>query len=108
MTPSSTTPSSTSPTKNRRVYTKEFKQEAVRLASHIGVRRVSGDLGVDPSTIRLWVRAAATEGSDAFRGQGNPTAVEAEMARMRKEISVLKMEREILKKATEFFAREQR
>jgi len=92
----------------RRTYTKEFKQEAVRLAGQIGSQKAGTDLGVDPSTIRYWVRAAASEGTDAFRGHGNPTAVEAELARLRREINILKQEREILKKAAEFFARESR
>lgn len=92
----------------RRTYTKEFKQEAVRLAGQIGNAPASKDLGVDPTTIRSWVRAAASEGADAFRGHGNPTAVEAELARLRREIVILKQEREILKKATEFFAKESR
>ena len=94
--------------RTRRTYTKEFKHEAVRLAKQIGSRQVGKDLGVDPTVVRSWVRAAVTEGTDAFRGHGNPTVVEAELARLRREIAILKQEREILKKATEFFAKEPR
>jgi transposase len=99
------TPPLTEPQK-RRSYTKEFKQEAVRLAGEIGARRAAADLGIHATMLRDWARASRREGADAFRGQGNRTAVDAELARMRREISVLKQEREILKKAAEFWVKE--
>ena len=101
------TPSTNEP-KPRRTYTKEFKQEAVRLAAQIGNRRAATDLGVDITSIRDWIRAAKTDGEDAFRGHGHAKALEAELARLRRENVILRQEREILKKATEFFSREQR
>lgn len=84
--------------RKRRSYTKEYKQEAVRLAKEISARQAAIDLGIHVTMLRDWIRKSGIEGQDAFRGQGNRTAVEAEMARMRREISVLKQEREILKK----------
>ena len=94
--------------KPRRTYTKAFKQETLRLAGQIGNRRAAADLGIDIAIIRAWIRAAKSEGDEAFRGHGHAKALEAELARLRRENMILKQEREILKKATEFFAREQR
>ena len=97
------------PTKaTRRTHTKEFKQEAVRLArrSEIGFARAAKDLGVNESLLRSWAKAQATEGADAFRGHGKKAALEAENARLRREVRTLEMERDILKKAAAYFARE--
>ena len=95
-------PMTTTP-KPRRLYSKEYKQDAVRLATSIGVSRAAADLGIGDSMLYEWRKLGQKEGSDAFRGNGNPTAIEAELARLRREIEVLKMEREILKKAADFF-----
>ncbi len=92
--------------RRRRKYTKEFKQDAVRLAKQISARQAASDLGINATMLRDWVRTLGIDGQEAFRGQGNRTAVEAEMARMRREIAVLKQEREILKKAAEFWVKE--
>ena len=92
----------------RRKHTKEFKQESVRLAERpdVGFARAAKDLGVNESLLRSWAKARRTEGSDAFRGQGKKAALEAENARLQREVRTLMEEREILKKATAFFARE--
>ena len=90
----------------RRKYTAEFKQEAVRLAKELGAGRAAADLGINATMLRDWVRTLGADGPDAFRGQGNRTAVEAEMLRMRREITVLRQERDILKKAAEFWVKE--
>ncbi len=90
----------------RRKHTTEFKLEAVRLAKEISAGRAAADLGINATMLRDWVRTLGAEGSDAFRGQGNRTAVEAEMLRMRREITVLRQERDILKKAAEFWVKE--
>ena len=92
----------------RRTHTKEFKQEAVRLAERpdVGFARAATDLGVHESLLRSWAKARRTEGSDAFRGQGKKAALEAENARLLRENRTLTEERDILKKATAFFARE--
>jgi transposase len=104
--PMSTTPSS-SPSKKRRVYPKEFKLSAVRLADQVGAAQAAKDLGVEAGMIRNWRLAARAEGADAFRGQGNRTALEAELEQLRRENRTLRLERDILKKATAFFARAQ-
>ena len=83
-------------------YSEEFKQEAVRIALTIGLprERVASDLGVGKSTLGKWV-------SD-YRPSDLVTAPQADLARenerLRLENRVLKEERDILKKATQFFA----
>jgi len=89
---------------SRRKYTNDFKQEAVRLVQEQGLKasEVARDLGVKETTLYNWV-------SQAKRGLFNPCSPESleseELKRLRKENSVLKREREILKKATAFFAK---
>jgi transposase len=101
------TPSRSSKAK-RRKHTKEFKQEAVALArrADIGFARAAKDLGIHESLLRSWAKAQATQGADAFRGHGKKAALEAENARLLRENRTLQMERDILKKAAAFFARE--
>ncbi len=97
------------PTKaKRRKHTKDFKQEAVRLAQspEVGFARAAKDLGIHESLLRSWAKAKAGEGSDAFRGHGRKAALEAENARLQREVRTLQMERDILKKAAAYFARE--
>ena len=89
---------------SRKQYTKEFKLEAVKLAESIGVIRAAHDLGVSKSQLYRWREAAQTEGADAFRGHGRLTERDEELRRLRQELKTVKMEREILKKATAFFA----
>lgn len=104
-----TTPTSSRSSKaKRRKHTKEFKQEAVLLArrTDVGFARAAKDLGIHESLLRLWAKAQATEGADAFRGHGKKAALEAENARLVRDNRTLLMEREILKKAAAFFARE--
>jgi len=92
--------------RKRRAYTKEFKEEAVRLAKQISARQAASDLNINATMLRDWVRTLGAEGPEAFRGQGNRTALDAEMTRMRREITVLRQERDILKKAAEFWVKE--
>lgn len=102
-----TLPPPTAKTK-RRTHTKEFKQESVRLAQRadVGFARAAKDLGIHESLLRSWAKAHQTEGADAFRGHGKKAALEAENARLQREVRTLTEERDILKKATAFFARE--
>ena len=55
--------------------------------------------------ISKWLKARDTDGADAFRGRGNRTELEAENAELRKEVIDLRKEKEILKKAAAYFAR---
>lgn len=95
-------------TKKRRKsrYTDEFKAGAVRLVREgRSAAQVANDLGVHSASVYNWVRQAAV---DAGGGPASAltTDEKTELAALRKENRVLKMEREILKKATAFFAKE--
>ena len=94
--------------KQRRNYTREFKVEAVRRIAAEGksLAEIARELGLGESLLRSWKQALAAEGEQAFPGKGNIPAVEEELRRLRTENQKLRMEREILKKATAFFARE--
>jgi len=93
----------------RRIYTQEFKTEAVALAEkrEKPISQIALDLGLNESVLRRWMqqqREAAQTGSRAFPGHGRPR--DAELARLRKEIKALKEANEILKKAAVIFAQE--
>ena len=91
----------------RRRFTREFKLSAVRLVNQQGytVAEASRSLGVDRASVRQWVeQLSSSEPGLAPTGDG---ALQAEVQRLRKENARLLMEREILKKAAAFFAREQ-
>jgi transposase len=95
--------------KTRRTFTREFKAEAVRRVTEqcCSLAEVARDLDLGESMLRSWKQALAAEGDHAFPGKGNSPALEEEELRcLRTEVKRLTMEREILKKATAFFARE--
>ena len=94
--------------KTRRTFTPEFKAQAVKLVTEQGksLAEVARDLDLGESMLRAW-KQALTKGADhAFPGRGSPPALEEELRRLRAENKRLTMERDILKKATAFFARE--
>ena len=90
-------------------YTKELREEAVRLVmeSGLSIKEVSRRLCIPDTTIRYWVKAER-EGTLANVGkQLKPlTEMEMELARVKRELAQLKMERDFLKKAAAYFARE--
>ncbi len=92
----------------RRAYTPEFKLEAVRLLenSKLTVSEVARDLDIDPGRLRAWRRDFKESGKNAFPGHGRISDAEAENQRLRKELSQVKKERDFLKKAATFFAKE--
>jgi transposase len=94
--------------KQRRTYTREFKVGAVRRIAAEGksLAEVARELGLGESLLRSWKTALAAEGEQAFPGKGHLPAVEEELRRLRAENQRLRVEREVLKKATAFFARE--
>ncbi len=94
--------------KARRQHPKEFKINAVQLAERIGFTKAAADLGLHESMLRKWSRQLRKETGEAFRGHGKRTQVEAELARLRRENATLKMERDILKKAAIYFAKDDR
>jgi len=90
----------------KRKFTREFKESVAKLVSEQGytVAEAAKSLGVDPNSIREWVKKFPGNGSGASGGEG---ALRAEVRRLREENKRLLMEREILKKATAFFAKHQ-
>jgi transposase len=87
---------------------KEFKNEAVRLAltSSQPITKTARDLGIKATTLYNWVSSAKDKAPVISDGQGDQTNLVEELNRLRKENARLKEEREILKKATAFFAKE--
>lgn len=101
--------------RTRRAFGPEFKVEAVRLmrerrALGVSVAQIGRDLGVRPDMLRRWAREvegrSGKTGRDGVRGIG-PEA-EAELRRLQRENTVLRQERDFLKKAAAFFAKESR
>jgi transposase len=94
--------------RQRRSYTSEFKVEAVKLVTEQGysVAEAARSLDIGETLLRSWKVAFQAGGDQAFPGNGRLPAVEEELRRLRTENKRLLMEREILKKAAAFFARE--
>jgi transposase len=94
--------------RRRRNYTREFKVEAVRLVTEKGysVAEAARSLGIGENLLRNWKQAFQEQGDQAFPGKGNLTAIEEELRQLKAENKRLQMERDILKKATAFFAKE--
>ena len=92
----------------RRKFSREFKLEAVRLIKDRGVAvaQAARDLDVHENVLRKWVRELAGDPQHAFPGHGQMKPEQQEIDRLRKEVAKLKAERDILKKAAAFFARE--
>jgi transposase len=92
----------------RRQFSREFKLEAVKLVRERGVSiaQASRDLDVHENVLRKWVRDVAADPVHAFPGQGQMKPEQAEIERLKKEVAKLRMERDILKKAAAFFAKE--
>jgi len=92
----------------RKKYTQEFKQDAVRLVLEQGYNQseAARNPGVDRGMLGRWVKEAQVDESEAFRGNGKRTVEQEELRQLRDENRRLRMEREILKKATAFFVKE--
>ena len=93
----------------RGIYTKELREEAVNLVMEGGlsIPEVGRRLSVSPSTIRYWVKANREGKPKEVGKQQRPlTEVEIELARVKRELAIVKMERDILKNATAYFAKE--
>jgi transposase len=88
--------------KEQRVFSKEFKLEAVRLAQISGksMTQIARDLGISDSALHSWRKQFADSGEQAFPGKGHQTELEEENRRLRRENDILKQEREVVKKAS--------
>ena len=93
--------------KTRRKYSNSFKNKAVELSNHRGnVREVALELGIEPNMINRWRRERDQYAHNSFPGQGNPkmTDQEKEIAKLRSELTDVRIERDILKKAISIFS----
>jgi len=92
--------------KKRTTYTKEFKLEAVRMVQQDtrSVVEIAEDLGILPNMLHRWVRELRVETEEAFRGQGNRSSVEEENRQLKKRIRQLEQEKQVLEKASAYFA----
>lgn len=92
--------------KTRRSFDREFKLQAVRLVTQEGRTQteVSRNLDIGKSLIGRWIREFKEEGGEAFPGKGKLTPQDEELRKLREELRRVTMERDILKKATAYFA----
>ena len=91
----------------RKSYSAEFKREAVGLVTEQGlsVAQAARDLGIAANQLHRWKHQAESDGVRAFPGQGN--ARDAELAGLRRELEVVRRQRDILKKAVGIFSQQQ-
>ena len=90
----------------RKVYTSEFKLQAVKMITEqkLSVAEVARRLGVSENLLHCWKKAVLKKGADAFPGTAHLTPIEQENLRLKADVKRLETERDILKKATAFFA----
>ena len=92
----------------RKKYNKEFKLDAISLVTEKGYTRAeaANSLGVNATMLGRWIKEHQDDDGHAFRGNGKLTEEQAELRELRAKVKRLEMEKEILKKATVFFAKE--
>jgi transposase len=92
----------------KREFSKEFKRDAISLVIEQGYSRIEAAKSLDLHSALLsrWIREYTDDGGDAFRGKGKLRPEQEELRQLREENKRLKMEKEILKKAAVFFAKE--
>jgi transposase len=90
----------------RRSYTDDFKTQAIALAESIGPAKTALQLNMSAKTLANWIGASRAGRPLSAANRKPISEVDSELARLRAEVATLKMEREILKKATAFFAKE--
>ena len=92
----------------RRVYSREYKREAAQRVTvrGVSVAQAAKDLDVHATVLRRWVREFGSNGPDAFLGKGQLKPDDEELRSLRREVAKLKAERDILKKAAAYFARD--
>ena len=93
---------------DRRRFAREFKLEAVKLVRErgISVAQVARDLDVHENVLRKWVKEFVSDPQHAFPGEGQMKPEQLEIERLRREVIKLKAERDILKKAAAYFAKD--
>jgi transposase-like protein len=92
----------------RKKFTKEFKLEAIRLMEVSGkpAAEVARELGIRRNQLYKWQEKLSKHGEEAFPGSGRRPGKEDEIVRLKRELARVKEERDILKKAAQYFARE--
>lgn len=92
--------------RSRTTYTAEFKLAAVKTITEqkLSVAEAARRLDISENLLRNWHKAFLKQGSDAFPGQGKLTPADDELRRLRAEVTRLKAERDLLKKAAAYFA----
>lgn len=92
----------------RRIFSREFKVEAVRLVTERGVSitQAAQDLGIGGNMLGRWVREAKVDQRQAFPGRGQMKPDDAEVARLKRELARTRAERDILKKTIGYLAKE--
>lgn len=92
----------------RRKFSREFKLEAVNLVGERGVSyaQAARDLDINDNMLRRWVKEFSSDTKRASPGLGQMKPEQLEIDRLRKEVAKLKAERDILKKAAAYFAKE--
>ena len=92
----------------RRRHDRAFKLEAVRLVRDggVAVAQAARDLDLNENMLRRWVKEFSSDPQHAFPGQGQMKPEQQEIERLRREVIRLKAERDILKKAAAYFAKE--
>ena len=92
----------------RRKFSREFKIEAVRLVRERGVSvaQASRDIDVHENVVRKWVKELGADPKQAFPGHGQMKPEQLEIERLKREVAKLRAERDILKKAAAYFARD--
>jgi len=92
----------------RRTFSAEFKREAVRLATQPGNAKteVAKELGIHPNMLRKWVTQFDAGKWERTAGKALKTEQQQEIERLRRELQRVKTERDILKKAVAYFAKE--
>ena len=96
-------------TKTRKTYDREFKLSAVKMITEGGMKlsEVSMDLGVNENSLHKWKKDYLSDQQNAFPGKGKFRAEEEEIRELRKQVTRLRMERDILKKAIGYFTKVQ-
>jgi transposase-like protein len=96
--------------KMQKVYSKEFKEETVRLTETSGksIAQIARELGISDSAIHNWRKELAKHGEEAFPGKGHQTTLEEENQRLKRELERVQQERDILKKVVSIFSQDQR
>jgi transposase len=96
--------------KQQKIYTREFKVEAVQPVKSSGkpMSQIARELGISDSTLYQWCKHLDDHGEQAFPGSGHQSAQEEEIRRLKRELDVTRQERDILKKVVNIFSRESR